>query len=730
MAFFSRNSAPDEYTQNQHDVIKAEREHIAPERLSDAQGEDDYKALAFSGGGIRSASFALGVMQALVDKDQLKKFDYLSTVSGGGYIGACLTWYLSHKIPGWMRSSEQKQLMDADEYFGTSKSNFPLGQKYQGNRLASSDYKPNAILDFIRQHGNYLTPGQGLGGMALAGYVLRAVVVSVTIYLCLLSALMVVFQTLEFFQPVPGINVEWLRKTVAANWFFFGASLLILIFLVLSFAYSLYTRVGIGKAVRKYQLRTFVQKRSGELIALSLLLLVVGSLRISHHLIEQFWEGSRAAVSSGSLLTGVAAVLSQFRSITRGGSKLSNAIIMLAGVFLIYGLFLSAYWFAELILTSHHPTLWLTCIVLLIAIVVSTCVNVNYLGIHRMYRDRLMETFLPNLDAVKNNSWDLASEADTAVIDAMCQSPNRRPYHLINTNLVLVDSHQSKYRGRGGDNFLVSPLFCGSDATGWRKSSSYMRDGSRQGMTLATAMAISGAAVNPNTGPDGKGLTRGRLVSTVLSILNLRLGFWAPHPNPKKLFKPSPNFIYPALTGGVLGGGLRETRRAIELSDGGHFENLAVYELIRRRVKFILAVDGGADPNFDFGDLANLVEKVRVDFGATIDFDGEEYCLANLLPGSEPEDYFVRKYNGAKNCFAVATIDYADGSCGTLIYMKTTLIKELPADLLGYKTANPLFPDEPTSDQFFDETQFEAYRELGYRLGHVFLKANELKCWL
>ena len=97
---------------------------------------------------------------------------------------------------------------------------------------------------------------------------------------------------------------------------------------------------------------------------------------------------------------------------------------------------------------------------------------------------------LPNLRNVRSNRWGLATQSDDALIENMCQSPNRRPYHLINTNVVLVDSLEAKYRGRGGDSFVVSPLYCGSDATGWRKSDDYMKSAGR-GMTLPTAMAIS-----------------------------------------------------------------------------------------------------------------------------------------------------------------------------------------------------------------------------------------------
>ena len=712
---------PELYTHSAEAVIEQEKSFINDNK--EAPADKKYYGLAFSGGGIRSASFALGVMQALVSKDQLKKFDYLSTVSGGGYIGSALTWFLSQKMPTWMQHDHQD-----DQYFSTSPEKFPFGQKCKGNRHLHRDYKPNAILDFIRQHGNYLVPGQGLNGMALLGYVLRALIVSLSVYTALLTTFMVAFIDWGFYRSVPSQLIPFNWHYIGVNYFIYLAAVLIGIFLVSSFVYSLFTRFNIRREVWKYQVRTVIQKHAGWILSISVFLIILGTVRYIHETIGGFNSIMRMPAAGGSALLGIIGALTQLRGMAGGSSKINNFILVAAAGLLIYGIALLAYYFGELIVLSRQPTWWLTTIMVLAMIIVSTCVNVNFLGMHRMYRDRLMETFLPNIDDVKENTWGLATQADVATLDTMCQV-NRRPYHLINTNIVLVDSTQSKYRGRGGDSFLLSPLYCGSDSTGWVQSQDFRGGGLKKGMSLPTAMAISGAAINPDAGVAGAGITRGRIVSTLLSLLNLRLGFWASNPNPKKAMRFPPNFLSPGLKGGVLGGGLREDRRAIELSDGGHFENLAIYELLRRKMSVIVVTDGGADPDFNFGDLANAVEKARVDFGTTIVFNHVNYTLEQLLPGSEEEDFFVSKYKGAKNPFAIASIYYDDGSEGILVYLKTTLVKGLPADLIGYKTANPSFPDQPTSDQFFDEKQFEAYRELGYCLGMILLKKNEEASW-
>ncbi len=240
-------------------------------------------------------------------------------------------------------------------------------------------------------------------------------------------------------------------------------------------------------------------------------------------------------------------------------------------------------------------------------------------------------------------------------------------------------------------------------------------------------MAISGAALNPHAGVAGGGVTRNRLVSALLSLLNLRLGYWAPNPTFDSFYGFTPNFLFPGFTGGVLGLFLSEKSRSVELTDGGHFENLGLYELIRRRLNVIIVSDGSADPGFRFGDLANAIERVRVDFGTKISFrEDAEVSLDGLLPGSA-EPFPDEKYKLAARGHAIADIEYDADTSGILIYLKTTLTRGLPRDVYGYKDKYPSFPDQTTGDQFFDEVQFEAYRELGYQLTKTMLKEPEIQ---
>jgi len=149
-----------------------------------------------------------------------------------------------------------------------------------------------------------------------------------------------------------------------------------------------------------------------------------------------------------------------------------------------------------------------------------------------------------------------------------------------------------------------------------------------------------------------------------------------------------------------------DDRAWVYLSDGGHFENLGVYELVRRRCRFIIVSDAGQDGAVTFEDLGNMIEKCRADFGVDIEIDLDR----------------IRRQGEAFSRWhcAIGTIHYdrqnpADAP-GTLLYLKSSLTGDEPADVLRYASLNPAFPHESTADQFFDESQFESYRALGYHV--------------
>jgi hypothetical protein len=441
----------------------------------------------------------------------------------------------------------------------------------------------------------------------------------------------------------------------------------------------------------------------------------------------------------------------------------SGLIASFGAAFLLYGILAVSYAFGWWVqdgspVLGMAPSLVLIG-ALLLALVTGFFVDLNLITIHHFYRDRLMEAFLPDVGQALSDKTGPARQADLAALSSMCHPDSPvGPYHIINTNLVLTHSNERTYRLRGGDNFILSPRYCGSNATGWQptgpanppaqpnagspqrrrfeelwqsvitKSQRMCRipgptdthDQPSTGpalvgneLTLPTAMAISGAAANPWTASGGIGVTRSRPVGILMALMNLRLGYWVPNPRYKarcqKRYRAN-HFNAGLLE--VLGLNLRENSRVCLLSDGGHFENLGLYELIRRRVRLIVACDGTADPDYAFRDLQIAMARVWTDFGARIEFD--QPALTPFMPSIEAG--YPRDVHLSKSAYAVAHISYADGCKGDLVYMTTALCEGLRLKLLGYKGANRNFPDQSTADQFFDEEQFEAYRELGYEI--------------
>ncbi|MGL5889313.1 MAG: hypothetical protein ACRC3B_05475, partial [Bacteroidia bacterium] len=500
------------------------------------------------------------------------------------------------------------------------------------------------------------------------------------------------------------------------------AVLFVMVYAFINIYYSLYTKFGSRQSPeRKYMWFLETQKASGLLWKLILLLLLFGVIPLIHSSIRSEISKADFLFAGGSTSFGIVVSIWQYwkaQNNDKSSGTFSSALVYLGAFSLIYGLTLVAYIIGSKgIAFGNNIAFWpfIFCGALfLLSFFFGVFVNLNLISPSRIWRNRLMETFMPEKRAVQDNHWEPAVSADKTLLEDMCRGKNKKPYHLINTNIILANSEKVKYRSRGGDNFVLSPLFTGSGATGWCKTDNTHGHFSRR-VSLATAMATSAAAVNPNAGVSGEGATRNTIVSVMFIILNIRLGFWMTNPA-KRPWKMPPNFFIPGLNGQLLGMGLKETDRNIQLSDGGHFENLGIYELIRRELSVIIVSDGGADPKFNFDDLANAAEKVRVDFGAQIEFV-KEYSLGDMLPDSAGDSLFEKKYAIAKNGFAVADISYASGKKGKLYYVKLTMVENLPTNVYSYKGLYPDFPHQSTADQFFDEKQFEAYRELGYKIG-------------
>ena len=322
---------------------------------------------------------------------------------------------------------------------------------------------------------------------------------------------------------------------------------------------------------------------------------------------------------------------------------------------------------------------------------------------------------MPDVDGHGRPQGKEASKANTGYLCNLCRAANG-PYHLLSTHLVLtrIDKRDlsrgtaSRWRIRGGDSFVFAPRFSGGNAVGWHDTAA---NKALSKISLATAMAVSGAAVNPDAASSGVGPQRNRLFAALMGLLNIRLGYWLPNPNRfgGRAHASAPNHFNPGLAGVV--DRLSANGNFLEITDGGNFDNLGVYELLRRQVRVIVVCDATADPESAFADFQNLLSRAEADFGVTITVTPPP--LASLMPQPAP-GRFPLGVPIATEPFVVGKIRYNDGSPGELYYIKPAIFDGLRLHVLGFKGAFPAFPDDTTLNQFFDEARFEAYRELGF----------------
>jgi hypothetical protein len=228
----------------------------------------------------------------------------------------------------------------------------------------------------------------------------------------------------------------------------------------------------------------------------------------------------------------------------------------------------------------------------------------------------------------------------------------------------------------------------------------------RSGVSLATAMTISGAAASPNMGYNSS-----PPAAFLMTLFNVRLGAWLPNPARAKALgenigRSGPNNSLRSLLR-ELGGSTDDRGLDIYLSDGGHFENLAIYEMIRRRCRLIVVTDSGQDGECAFADLGNAVRKVKIDFNVDIRFGPMHIYGRDLNPEGKPQA-----------AWALGTVRYPEcdreQELGRILYIKPSYFGDLPVDVVSYAKTSPTFPHESTGDQFFSESQFESYRRLGF----------------
>jgi hypothetical protein len=340
----------------------------------------------------------------------------------------------------------------------------------------------------------------------------------------------------------------------------------------------------------------------------------------------------------------------------------------------------------------------------------SRLINVNKFSLHAIYRNRLVRAYLGASNSRRDpNPFTGFDPADNLPLEELRDPKDstlpQRPLHIINMALNLVTGDNLAWQQRKSETFTASTLYCGNFRLGYRFTKHYALNHYRNGLSLGTAVAISGAAASPN-----QGYHSSPMVALLMTLFNVRLGWWLGNPGAMghDTFRhPSPHSPIRHMVKEGLG--LTDSSSPyVYLSDGGHFENLGLYEMILRRCRLIVVSDAGCDPDCSLEDLGNAIRKIRVDLGVTIELTKFEIFSRTDEEGKKSGRY----------C-AIGEIDYgtADegGRKGTLIYIKPALLGNEPRDIYNYSRECEEFPHEATSDQWFNESQFESYRALGQR---------------
>lgn len=623
------------------EINKSEAAEISARRKYykiDKPEKFDAIGLSLSGGGIRSATFCLGVVQVLSEKNLMKDFDYLSTVSGGGYIGSFITSALSRKA-GYEE----------------------LGKPYGPDTVSVRHIRQNAkYLSAANLKQRWMMVTGSLAGLLLnlsAPIAIIALIALITNYITALSPP-------NFWQWILGISS--------------AASLVGII------AYGIGLRYGWAAKVGS----RIVSLAAAAILTSALTLIISKGYEYIGQLTSENWQMVSCFATLAFTIPLITRFIPIFNSHRSKKILFRYSLLLAAGVVPISSLALLYIFKAignkpEILASSWLSGSTSLILITITSLTVSLLLNINLTGLHKLYRDQLSKTFVENDE----------SHEDIALNSV--NSTNRSPYHLINTTVNLPSSRNRTIRDRRGDFFIFSKHWCGSATTGYSSTSQWKSNGST--VDLATAMAVSGAAVSPQMGPNSVSS-----LSALLTLLNLRLGYWIS--NPKIANKNAPGFL--CLLREMTGIGMDERNPWLNLSDGGHIENMGLYELLRRRCKFIVCVDGEADPRSTFEGQLTLVRHAQIDFGVRLEPRLDDIRLDPKSTLSRTHSHLLR-------------IHYPDAgpgkpeAIGLMLYLKLSLTGDETELLKRYRSISPDFPHESTLDQFYTEEQFEAYRQLG-----------------
>lgn len=685
-------------------LIAARRHHVGAEKPI----QSERWGLALSGGGVRSATFCYGLVTALAKTDVFRRFDLMSTVSGGGYIGSMIGRLAQSK-----KTAEELQDTLA-EPGKTSKERRWLraNSRYLIPR-GSRDWL-FAVVTFLR---NLAAIHIELGVVALGvGCILGLIDIAAwwLFDLALINSSGATNQYLEVgWSFVSSLPTLWLFAPIPAAF-------------AVTAAFRYWYLPPQSDVAASDAQRHQVTDALATWLRWTVALVALGCVDwIAWRIANRPQQLLVLGPSFAALLAVLRVLLPLVQGASQGGS---NAAILRLPVLVDFagriGLIVLLVFWTSVAHALFTRQVWDTQAsqvdyVAAVDAVLGALVAVggwawvsgrtieflNRSSLHHFYRSRLTRTYLGAANAARDTGSKVTEpeHEDDVLFSKYAPQATGGPVHLLNVCLNQTYQHSGLFNidRQGQLMTVVGPGLVRFEQSSWEVLPASME-------TLGTWMAVSGAAAAPGLGS----ATRPGWAA-MLTALGIRLGYWRDGGSENKRCNwiarhfPKYNYLLCELFAHLPG----NNERVQYLSDGGHSENTGAYPLLASGCQLIVLADCGADPLYRFDDLENLIRRARVDLGVDIRFvtpDPSMPALGTLNDVAAPD----------KNaCLAAATILYPTGDTGMLILVKPNIASDLPEDVYNYSRDNPSFPQQTTADQIFGEDQWESYYALGEHIG-------------
>lgn len=675
--------------------------------------------IAFSGGGVRSAIFNLGVLQELQRQDKLREADHLAAVSGGCYIAGAYWITAAESVSGvfeemapWAPGSPEEQRFRQEmDYLARG----PRGWVWMALNLVYG-----TLLNYLP-----LMVAAGVVGRLLGwAYVDLELAPSLSadltdVHPLVSTRLIVAFATMLLLLGLSAVGWRRLAERATSH---HGKTqraetVVTFSFVILTVVVSLGLLGPAAITLYRRFLRAVLGERAALMTSGALVSRIAGALVFMAILL---------------VIAALAAALARVRFL----AFFAQVVSSLAGVGLLV---LPAVAGAEASSRNglNDPgDVIETILMLLLLVVLGVWIHNGRYSLHLFYKERLQHAFA--VKRLGNNRPAEAIQFTTPImLTDVCSKIRHRddidlPNLIVCASVTLRDRRLLP-RGRWADSFAFTEDDCGGPTIGFRRMHEYQENSGKVELTLPALMAISGAAFSPTMGR----FTKWQHTFT-LAMLNVRLGVWIPNPThgyAKVLpalretmetetswhrrhwaglkmgwYEPGALYVFREARGWG-----RSDARFIHVGDGGHLDNLGLIELLRRRCTRIVCFDASGKRDPLLGELGVAIALARSELGVRIEFAEAEI---EMLRRPERERPAIR-----------GTVVYPDGTAGVLIVARACLSKRAPLDVQTFADRDRRFPHHGLQSQVYAEDRFEAYRALGEHAAREALSLLDAPTW-